>query len=244
MRSLLLTLALTFATGVSAQEYSVDSAGGPLTLHEDVERAFQLWEREGATVPVEADSATSRFAFGPVDRLGPDTVTLTLQRTGAEPALEILVQPDLYRDFEAALVHEAGIVLGIGQQESGVMRPGLDSESVAAPQPGDIARLRSVATAAPGDLNADGKVDFLDLVELASQSGRRGVNLPGDLDGDGVLGNADLVLLRELYTFTLPHDPADAPAETTAEPEQSPGSEEPGESEEQETVEQPAPEGD
>lgn len=221
MRRLLLALGCLFASVVTAQEYSVDSAGGPLTLHEDVERAFFLWEREGATsVPAEADLADTLFRYGPVDRLGPDTVTLTLQRTGAEPALEILVQPDLYRDHEAALVHEAGIVLGLGQQASGVMRPGLDSGGVAIPQADDIAQLRSVATAVKGDLTGDGRVDFLDLVELAGQSGRRGVNLPGDLDGDGVVTHADLVLLRELYTFTLPHDPAETEsAEAEAEPD-------------------------
>ena len=56
----------------------------------------------------------------------------------------------------------------------------------------------------PGDIDADGKVDFNDLVLLARNYGK--TNLPpytsGDLNGDGIVNFADLVILARNYGKT------------------------------------------
>ena len=202
--------------------YRVDSAGGPLSLFEEVADAFAIWEQAGAAeLPVEGDGARTLFRVAAPEHLGPDTVSVTLQRPVGEPALEVIVHPDLYRDHPAALVHETGIVLGLSAGTAGVMQPGLSADSPDRPDPEDVEQLRGLASAVPGDLNADGRVDFLDLLELAADFGRRGINLPADLDADGTVSEADLFRLRELYTFSPPEQPLEAavPEEDAAAPE-------------------------
>ena len=52
---------------------------------------------------------------------------------------------------------------------------------------------------APGslDVNGDGKVDVLDLVQVALFYGKRGNNLPEDVNADGVINVTDLVAVAE-----------------------------------------------
>lgn len=207
MRPLLTVLACLLAAVASARDYSVDTAGGPLTLIEDVEAAFVLWQDAGAPeLPELADGAGVLFSYGAADRFGPDTVTLTLQQSQASPALELRVNPELQRDWPAALLFETGLVLGLTAADSGVMQPLLRPDGPLEPQETDISRLLSAADALPGDLTGDGVVDFLDLLELAAAFGSRGVNLPADLDGDGTVTLDDLRLLRENYVFSEPTD--------------------------------------
>lgn len=217
-RRLLLSALLSFTALVAAQDtWSVDSAGGPLTLPEDIQDAFDSWLEAGVTaIPAEAEGADTLFRFGQPDLLGPDTVTLTLQRTDRAPSLEILVQPDLYRDYPTALLHEAGLTLGLTAGADGVMRPELTEGAAAEVTADEAAGVATAALAIPGDLTGDGIVDFHDLLELADQFGRRGINLPADLDGDGVVTMEDLFELRELYEFVPPTEPE---PEVPAEPE-------------------------
>lgn len=224
-KRILMTLLLLAVSPVLAQDsYAVDSAGGPLTLSEDVEAAFMDWLDAGvAEVPAEQDPALNLFRFAEPDLLGPDTLTLTLQRPESRPQLEILIHPDLYRDNPAALRHEAGLLLGLSPLPEGVMRPGQLPGNPAIVTAEDALLVRSAATAVPGDLTRDGTVDFYDLLELAAQYGRRGLNLPADLDGDGMVTEADLVELRSLYEFLPPLDPAAADSEE-ALPDQEPDS--------------------
>lgn len=236
--SLLAFLAIT-ALAAAQETYSVDSSGGPLTLPEEVQDAFSQWLDAGAgSTPAESDGADTAFRFGSPELLGPDTVTLTLQRADRTPGLEVIVQPDLYRDYPAALLHEAGLTLGLTVRPEGVMRAGLTEGAEAVITAGDVSNLRSAALAVPGDLTGDGVVDFHDLLELAGQFGQRGFNLPADLDGDGIVTMDDLTELRQLYTFLPPADPADqddqsAPEVETedAEPESAPAADEAAEPE-------------
>jgi hypothetical protein len=67
--------------------------------------------------------------------------------------------------------------------------------------------IKSLATSPPpnisfGDLNADGKVDVLDLSSLLSAWAAN--NLAGDINGDGVVNNADLLILLSHYSQTTP----------------------------------------
>ena len=52
----------------------------------------------------------------------------------------------------------------------------------------------------PGDADADGKVDFADLVTLARSYGQSNVTwAQGDFDGDGKIDFSDLVILARNY---------------------------------------------
>ncbi len=222
LRNLALTALVGIAGMAAAQgTFSVDSAGGPLTLPEEVEAAFLKWADAGVKeIPEEAEQADTAFRFGSVDLLGPDTVTLTLQRSESTPGLEIIVHPELYRDFPGALLHETGLALGLTAGSQGVMRPALAAGAEPEVTAADAASVVSALAAVRGDLTGDGVVDFRDLLELAEQFGQRGINLPADLDGDGVVTMDDLVELRTLYEFLPPGEPVpEAPA---AEPEAQP----------------------
>lgn len=236
MRPAVALTALLLILSAAAADWSADSAGGPLTLVEDVEAAFALWTEAGApAAALVPDSAAALFRYAPADSFGPDTVTLTLQRPAAEPALELVVNPELQPDWPGALVHEAGLVLGLSAADSGVMQPLLQQDGPDEPQEADITRLLSSVNAVPGDLTGDGVVDFLDLLELAAAFGNRGVNLPADLDSDGTVTREDLRLLRDNYVFSEPVDRA-AAAESA---EQNEGTE-PGEQPETEGEPDPA----
>lgn len=218
----ILVCALMASTALAAAQdtWSADSAGGPLTLPEEIQAAFDSWHAAGVqAAPAQAEGADTLFRFASPELLGPDTVTLTLQRTDGVPGLEILVQPDLYRDYPVALVHEAGLTMGLTAGAEGVLRPGLVAGGAAEVSAAEAAMVVSAAAAIPGDLTADGVVDFDDLLALAAQFGRRGINLPADLDGDGVVTMDDLAELRQLYEF-LP--PAERETEPETEPEPEP----------------------
>lgn len=211
---------LLLSGAVAAQpHYRVDSAGGPLSLFEDVAGAFQLWAEAGAPPGAAEDpAAVTVFRFADPALMGPDLVSVTLQRPEGPAQLEVVLQPDLYRDQPAALLHETGLVLGLRAADAGVMQPALSTDSPDQPQETDRQQLSELASLVPGDLNSDGTVDFHDLLIVAASFGQRGINLPADLDGDGVVGEADLVLLRELYVFSVPAEPEPAePAPEAAE---------------------------
>ena len=226
MRGLRPLLAALLAGSGLAGAYSVDSAGGPLTLPEDVAAAFEAWLDAGAVqVPAE-DGEGPEFRFAEADLLGPDAVSVTMQRSGSDSSgLEVVLNPETYRDNPAALLHETGIVLGLAAGTEGVMNPALGAEQQNAPTAADVELLNSVASAVPGDLDGDGLVGLGDLIELAAQLGRQGVNLSGDLNGDGEVNDDDLVVLRESYEFTEPREPAAQPEVAEDEAENGAGPE-------------------
>lgn len=203
----LLLACLLPATVFAAGTYSVDPTGGPLTLSDEVAAAVLAWtaDAQGVELTEGSDPAAEvRFAASEPAGAGPDTVTLTLQDSRGPFRLTVLVNQDLYRDYPAALLHEAGLLLGVSTGMEGVMNPALSAGSPTEPTVGDLAGLQQARSSVPGDLTGDGLVDWYDLLELARNHGRRGVNLPADLDGDGTVTDADLALLRELYSFLQP----------------------------------------
>lgn len=209
---------LALAALAAAADYAVDSAGGPLTLHEDLDAAVLGWRNVAEDVTLDEDpAAATLFAYGDPDLMGPDTVTLTLQQEGAVTR-RILVHPDEYGSWPGALAHEIGLLLGVPAGTTGVMNPALGPGSPREPTPEDAGGLQAARSQVFGDLNGDGIVDWYDLLEMAAQHGRRGVNLPADLDGDGTVTDADLRLLREVYEFLPPGDtPAAAPTPAPGE---------------------------
>lgn len=239
---LLAVLLLTVAAPGLAETYTVDSAGGPLTLSEETEAAFAAWLDAGApSVPEEEAGSSTEFAWGDEDLFGPDTFSLTVQRSGSgpEPDLQILLnaeEPDLLR---AALLHEAGLVLGLTPAAEGALNPALTAAAPATVSEADVEQLLSRAGAITGDLNADGSVDFADLLELAAAFGDRGFNLPADLDGDGEVTAEDARIMREHYEFRTPEEPAETDsADGSADTGQQEDSGADAEKEEEETEEE------
>jgi ELWxxDGT repeat protein len=53
----------------------------------------------------------------------------------------------------------------------------------------------------PGDTNADGRVDSLDLLTLLSHFGQPGTRAAGDIDGNRTIDSADLLLMLANYTL-------------------------------------------
>ena len=62
----------------------------------------------------------------------------------------------------------------------------------------------------PGDANADGKVDFTDLLILAQNYGKTGgaAWANGDFNNDQKVDFSDLLILAQNYGQTLAADPA------------------------------------
>jgi hypothetical protein len=211
MKRLCLLLFLAGLGFGAAASYRVDSSGGPLTLNEEMTQAVLAWSRLAEGVDLVEDAAGDmevRFAMSEPAGAGPDTVTLTLLHSAGPVRLTVLVNPLLYQSWPAALVHEAGIMLGLNPGAEGIMNPVLSSATPAAPEASDLAAFRLKQASVPGDLTGDGVVDWYDLLEVAARHDQRGVNLPGDLDGDGVITDQDLTLLRGNYEFLPPADTA------------------------------------
>ncbi|UCH25026.1 MAG: hypothetical protein JSV66_13935 [Trueperaceae bacterium] len=220
---LAILLGLTTALAVT---YRVDPSGGPLTLAEDISSAFESWFEVSQDLleAIEDDAATTEVRFGDPALFGPDTFSLTVQRSGEEASVEVLFNPTGYRGRPTSLLHETGILLGLGASGNGVMRAALSDDSPTEPTAEDIEALNTLRTFAPEDLTKDGVVDFYDLAAFAEQYGRQGVNLPADFDKDGVVGENDLSTLRSAYTFTPP-----SPTPPTSQPESALDFESPGE---------------
>lgn len=196
----LILLLAGFALG--QQGYRVDQTGGPLTFGEEVTEAAAAWNEVAAEVLLEnRPDAANSILFGEVDRLGPDTVSVTLLR---DESLQARVHPQLYREYPSVLLHELGLLLGLPASSEGVMRPLLDEGGPPSPTEADLTALQAAGRRLPGDIDGDGEVGLSDLAELGRAYGRRGVNLAADLDQDGVVGAGDIEILRGAYRFTDP----------------------------------------
>lgn len=215
-----LGLSLGLFNGALAQQYRVDDSGGPLTLAEEVAEAAAAWNRAGEEVSLEeVAGAGALIRFGDPESMGPDLVSLTLQPE--DGTLEVRLQPRLYRDYPAALLHELGLLVGLPAGGQGVMAPALATDGQAVLGEEETAALTDLRERVVGDLNGDGTVDLADLAALGRVYGQRGVNLAADLDGDGSVGAADLEILREAYRFEAPAagDPGENPAAATDDAE-------------------------
>lgn len=210
---------LAWPTTVQAIDLWVDPSGGSLALEEVVEAALEDWRAAGADP--DAVDATVRVVYGDAARFGDDVLAWLLLRPDGlpgggqgdddalRPGYEIQVHPG-HEPSRAALIPAFGVVLG-GALGQGALDPYVDPGAPRLPTAAEAEALSEQRSALPGDLNRDGVVDFEDLLLLAAEYGRRGLNLPSDLDRDGVVGDGDLDLLRSAYTFTGPASPA-APA--------------------------------
>ncbi len=227
MRKGIVALLLLVAPMLMAADYTVDPGDGPLTLHADVEAAVLAWRNAAPSVSLEEGAGAERvILWGDPDLMGPDLVTLTVQQPGEPRPYRVLVHTELAGDWPAALMHEVGLLLGAPSGSAGIMNPALSADTPEEPTSADVTALTSARSQVRGDLNGDGVVDWLDLLALASEHGRRGLNLAADLDGDGVVTDEDLRMLREEldYSFTVPgsREPVveqDAEAPEQPEPE-------------------------
>jgi hypothetical protein len=191
-------------TGVGrALDLTVDPAGGPLTLEDEVAAALSDWRAAG--VDPDLVDADVRVAYGAEARFGPDAVVWVLLRSRADairPTYEVLVAPGATA-LRSALIPALGVVLG-GSLGAGALDPLLDPSGPRRPTEAEGAEIEARRTALPGDLDGDGVVGFEDLLLMAAAYGQRGVNLAADLDASGVVDAADLDLLRSSYTFDPP----------------------------------------
>jgi hypothetical protein len=211
-------LAASFLIGGAAfaVDYRLNAEGGPGDLSERVVRAFEQWAAvEGGEVSFREDpDARAVVRYGDGTRFGPDTLSLTVQRT-PEPETQVLLNPTAPN--ERALLHEVGLLLGLAPAPltQSVMNPLIGAGADAEIAPADEAALRARVAFAPEDINQDGVVDFYDLASLAAAYSSRGVNLPEDITGDGVVDGADLERLRAAYVFGAPSEvpPEEAAAE-------------------------------
>ena len=152
--------------------------------------------------------------YGDATRFGPDTVSLTLSSNegAGENAqrLTVLVNPDTPELRPAALLHEAGILIGVPASltPADVMNPALTPDAPAELTEADRAAVVSLETFVPEDLNRDGVVDFYDLTRFGAAFGQTGVNVEGDFNGDGTVDEADLALLEAAYVFAPPSETA------------------------------------
>lgn len=218
---LLLLLTLLCPPVALAQEYRVDTAGGPLTLPEEVADAAAAWQEAAPDIGfTEVDDAADSIEFGDPQRMGPDLVSATV--VPEDGGLEVRLNPDTYRDFPAALVHELGLLLGVPVGGTDVMSPLLSAAGPGEPSEEDLAALDQVRERVTGDLDGDGEVGLSDLAELGRAYGNRGVNLAADLDGDGVVGAGDLEILRDVYEFTRPSRASPAAPSVEQEPAEGP----------------------
>lgn len=188
-----------------AVDYRLNAEGGAADLGARVEAAFERWAAvEGGEVTFnEVEGAETVIRYGDGTRFGPDTLSLTVQRT-PEAETRVLLNPTA--PDERALLHEVGLLLGLSPAPltQSVMNPLLPAGGAAEPTPADAAALRALVTFAPEDINQDGTVDFYDLAALGAAYGTRGVNVPEDITGDGVVDGADLERLRAAYVFGAP----------------------------------------
>lgn len=204
MRALGVVALLGLFVLAAGQSYSVDVSGGPLTLPEEVAEAAAAWNSASEEARLEQSAAAeNRISFADPELLGPDLVSATLVRDD-ETGLEVWLNPETYREFPQALVHELGLLLGLPSASSGVMDPALSGDNPNAPTEADLQALAVAQGRTGGDIDGDGVVGLADLAALGRAYGQRGVNLAADLDGDGMVGAADVELLRENYTFTAP----------------------------------------
>ena len=190
---------------VAASEYVVEAEGGPSTLPNEVEIAFEAWAT-ALNNPLKhtlEDNHYSIFRFAKSNFFGPDTASITLQGGGSSQNLEIRLHPQLYSLFPGTILHEVGAALGLPAGSgvmSGLISPSSPSEITIT----DIAAYWDLTKFAIEDLNKDGVVDFYDLTILASSFSSEGINLAADLNSDGTVDRLDLNLLAEVYSFTPP----------------------------------------
>ena len=196
----MLMLAL-LTSGAFALEVTIDPSAEAFAA--DVEAAIGDWRAAG--IDPDLVEAALLVRVGPEGRFGPDVQAWLLVRpeSGDGPRrYELLIAPNATA-ARAAAIPALGVVLG-GSLGTGAFDPVLDPAGARRPGIADGQRREALRAAIPGDLNASGQVDFEDLLLLAAEFGRRGVNLPADLDGDGQVGVGDLEILRGAYTFTPP----------------------------------------
>ena len=198
---------------VLATDYQVNGEGGPPNLADAVAAAFATWEGvEGANVQANVtEEAQNRVRYGGGDDFGPETYSLTAQRTEEDArSVVVLLNPTLEPQGDLrrrALLHETGVLLGLDTlsgEESGVMNPVFPADAAASLSEADRAAVANLESFAAEDVNRDGVVDFYDLADLAASFGQSGVGVTGDLNGDGVVNDDDVARLREAYVFGAP----------------------------------------
>ena len=198
---------------VLAIDYQVNGEGGPPNLADAVAAAFATWEGvEGANVQADVtEEAQNRVRYGGGDDFGPETYSLTVQRTEADTRrVVVLLNPTLEPQNDLrrrALLHETGVLLGLSPlsgEERGVMNPVFPAGAAASLSEADRGAITSLESFVAEDVNRDGTVDFYDLADLAASFGQSGVGVTGDLNGDGVVDDDDVARLRETYVFGAP----------------------------------------
>lgn len=238
-RGLLTVMLLAGAASFAQDEATTfrvdDGGGGPLTLQEELTEAAAEWNRNaGETVILRGEADGPLFRFGDPDLMGPDLVSLTLAPEHSD--LEVLLNPDLYRDYPQSLLHELGLILGLPSNRYGVMDPLLDPSSSASIGEEEIGQLRALRERILGDLDGDGVVGLADLAALGRAYGQSGVNLPADLNDDGTVDSEDVEVLRSEYRFVAPEQVDAAPQQEALQDETPQEEAEPVEEAEPETT--------
>lgn len=173
-------------------------------LRDTIEEAAQAWREAGADLRVAfEEGAEDAIVAADPEPFGPDALSLTIRRAD-EPGAEVLIRSDIAASATGVVAYELAGLLGAGRSDAGLLSGRFGPEGAGSPSAADAARLVAVRDAVPGDLDADGDVDFYDLALLGEAYGRSGARLDADLDGSGRVDEADLDLLRERYEFFPP----------------------------------------
>ncbi len=198
---------------VLAIDYRVDGEGGPPNLADAVAAAFSTWRGvEGANVEANVtEDAPNLIEYGGGDDFGPETYSLTVQRTEDDVrSVSVRLNPTLEPQSDPrrrALLHETGVLLGLNTlsgDAAGVMNPVFPAGAAANLSEADRTAIAELESFASEDVNRDGVVDFYDLAELAASFGQSGVGVLGDINADGIVDDADVARLREAYVFGAP----------------------------------------
>lgn len=186
-------------SGAQAFVLSVAAKNG---LGDNIEAAAEAWQDAGVDVGVEVnEEAPDRFEVGPDARFGAGVLSLSLRAT-SDDGRRVLLNPNGTRLRSTVVATELAFLAGVQPQPSGWLSGEVPSDAGSTPSEADASALRAALGRIPEDVNNDGRVDFYDLVQVASKVGQTGPNVLEDIDGSGTVDRDDIEQLKTRYEFS------------------------------------------
>lgn len=174
-------------------------------IAEAVQRAVAAWNDVGVPlVATPAEEGDLRFGRGEAGWFGRDVLTLSRRAPGSR-GVDVLLAPGptslradvLGYEIARQLLMPRGTSAG---WQAGLMPATGPDERTAT----EVAALVGAIARRPGDVDGDGFVGFLDLVEVGETFGTTGTSLAADVDRSGTVDADDVAFVLENYTFEEP----------------------------------------